>query len=146
MIHHPTIRCYILKDKIQFLVDAGVLTLKSEQKKVSANMISLKFGEIPEVRVQDGLSPISKGEMKVISITGDQKDKGLVPMTTQSGEVMWVHPDILNDEQWIKANAKGKGKSCNVISISKVNDIVLITALTDFEEEHIVLAAQPAAA
>ena len=30
MIHHPTTRCYILKYKIQALVDAGVLTLKSE--------------------------------------------------------------------------------------------------------------------
>ena len=30
MVHHPTTRCYILKDKIQAMVDAGVLTLKSE--------------------------------------------------------------------------------------------------------------------
>jgi len=30
MVHHPTSRYYILKDKIQALIDAGVLTLKSE--------------------------------------------------------------------------------------------------------------------
>ena len=30
MMHHPTNRCFVLKDKIQALVDAGVLTLKSE--------------------------------------------------------------------------------------------------------------------
>ena len=30
MIHHPTNKCFVLKDKIQALVDAGVLTLKSE--------------------------------------------------------------------------------------------------------------------
>ena len=53
IVHHPTTRCYILKDKIQALVDAGVLTLKSEQKKVGANMISLKFWEMPEVTVQE---------------------------------------------------------------------------------------------
>ena len=28
MVHHPTSRCYVLKDKIQALVDAGILTLK----------------------------------------------------------------------------------------------------------------------
>ena len=38
MIHHPTDKCYVLKDRIQALVDAGVLTLKTEQKKVTANM------------------------------------------------------------------------------------------------------------
>ena len=30
IVHHPTGRCFILNDKIQALVDAGVLTLKSE--------------------------------------------------------------------------------------------------------------------
>ena len=30
MVHHPTNKCFVLKDKIQVLVDAGVLTLKSE--------------------------------------------------------------------------------------------------------------------
>jgi len=30
IVHHPTSRCYVLKDKIQALIDAGVLTLKSE--------------------------------------------------------------------------------------------------------------------
>ena len=30
MVHHPTNKCFVLKDKIQALVDVGVLTLKSE--------------------------------------------------------------------------------------------------------------------
>ena len=34
MVHHSTSRCFVLMDKIQALLDAGVLTLKSEQKKV----------------------------------------------------------------------------------------------------------------
>jgi len=34
MVHHPTSRCLVLKDKNQALIEAGVLTLKSEQKKV----------------------------------------------------------------------------------------------------------------
>ena len=43
MVHHTTSRCFVLKDKIQALVDAGVLTLKSDQKKVTANMVILNF-------------------------------------------------------------------------------------------------------
>ena len=109
-------------------------------------MISLKFGDMPEVKVQDGLASIPKGEMKVVSITGSQKDKGLVPMTIQSGEIIWVHPDILDDQQWTKVNKKGKGKSCNVIFVSKEDDVTLIATLTDSgEEEQVVLSTQSVA-
>ena len=45
MIHHPIDKCFVLKDRIQTLVDAGVLTLKSEQKKVTANMVTLEFAK-----------------------------------------------------------------------------------------------------
>jgi len=54
MVHHPTDKCFVLKDKIQALVDARVLTLKSEQKKVTANMMTLEFGKTPKVTVPDG--------------------------------------------------------------------------------------------
>ena len=47
MVHHPTSRYLVLKDKIQALVDVGVLTLKSEQKKVTANMVT-QFQDLPE--------------------------------------------------------------------------------------------------
>jgi len=36
------------------LVDDGVLTLKSEQKKVTTNMVSLEFGTLPKVTVSNG--------------------------------------------------------------------------------------------
>ena len=49
MVHHPTNKCFVLKDKIQDLVDAGVLTLKSEQKKAIANMVTLEFGKTPKI-------------------------------------------------------------------------------------------------
>jgi len=29
-----------------------------------------------------------------------QVAKGLIPLTTKFGEIMWVHPDIIKDEQW----------------------------------------------
>ena len=37
MVHHPTYRCNVLKDKIQALIEAGVFTLKSEHKKATPN-------------------------------------------------------------------------------------------------------------
>ena len=63
MVHHPTNKCFVLKDKIQALVDAGVLTLKSEQKKVTANMVILEFGKTPKVTVPDGTFPIPKARL-----------------------------------------------------------------------------------
>ena len=91
MVHHPTSRCYVLKDKIQALVDAGVLTLKSEQKKVTANMVTLNFRTFPKMTVQDGLVPIHKASLDAInSMAEQQKAKGLISITTESREIMWV--------------------------------------------------------
>jgi len=56
IVHHPTNRCFVLKDKIQALVEAGILTLKLEQKKVTSNMITLNFENFSKVTVQDGLT------------------------------------------------------------------------------------------
>jgi len=60
MAHHPTHKCFVLEDKILALVDVGFLTLKSEQKKVTANMVTLEFGTLPKVTVPDGHPPIPK--------------------------------------------------------------------------------------
>jgi len=100
MIHHPTSKCFVLNDKIQALVEAGVLTLKSEQKKVTANMVSFQFGNLPGTMIQDGLVPIPKGELNINDPSSQEKrSKGLVPMTLKTGEVMWVHQDLINDKQ-----------------------------------------------
>jgi len=40
MLGHPTKSCYIFKDILQDLIDAEVLKLRPEQKKVMANMTS----------------------------------------------------------------------------------------------------------
>jgi len=44
MLGHPTKSCYIFKDVLQALIDAVVLKLRPEQKKVMTNMTSLQFG------------------------------------------------------------------------------------------------------
>jgi len=67
MVHHPTSRCFVLKDKIQVLVGTRVLTLKSEQKKVTVNMMTLNFGTFPNMIVQDGLAPVFKAGLDVIN-------------------------------------------------------------------------------
>jgi len=100
------------------LVKVGFLTQKSEQKKVTTNMVTLKFGDFPKVVVQDGLTPIPKGKMKVTNpLAEEQKAKGLIPLTTKSREIMWVHPNIVNDKQWDSTQPKLKDKSCNVVSL-----------------------------
>ena len=99
MVNHPTSRCYVLKDKIQAQVDVGVLTLKSKQKKVTANTVTLNFGTFPKMTVQDGLFPIPKVRLDAINpLAEQQKGKGLNPIMTESGEIMWVYPNIVKDE------------------------------------------------
>ena len=44
-------------------------------------------------------------------------DKGLVPLTLETGEVMWIHPDLVQDVQRDSKEPNLKGKSCNVISV-----------------------------
>ena len=84
MVHHPTSKCFVLKDKIKALVDAGVLTLKSEQKKVTANMVTLNFGTFSKITVQDEETPVPKVRLDIISPMAEvQKAKGLIPMMTK---------------------------------------------------------------
>ena len=91
MVHHPTDKCFVLKGKIQALVDTGVLTLKLEQKKVTANMVTLEFGKTPKVTVPDGTFPIPEVRLEVKHPSAKtQESKGLVPLTLETGEIMWI--------------------------------------------------------
>ena len=99
MVHHPTNKCFVLKDKIQALVDARVLNLKSKQKKVTANMVTLEFGTLPKVRVPDGSPPIPTMRLEISNPSAKQEEaKGLLPLTLKTGEIMWVHPDLAQDK------------------------------------------------
>ena len=68
MVHHPASKCFVLKDKIQALVDTGVLTLKSEQKKVTTNVMTLNFSTFLKMTIQDRLVPISKVRLDVTAL------------------------------------------------------------------------------
>ena len=75
ILGHPTKNCYIFKDILQTLIDAEMRKLRSEQKKVTANMMSfLQFGVARVV-------PIPKGELRVLNIDPHhQQEKGLIPV------------------------------------------------------------------
>jgi len=88
MLGHPTMSCYIFKDILQALIDAEVLKLLSEQKKVTANMTSfLQFGNQPPTLT--GVVPIPKGEIRMINTDPHhQQEKGFVPVPTPQEEIM----------------------------------------------------------
>jgi len=123
------------------LVDVGVLTLKLEQKKVTANMVILNFGTFPKMTVQDGLIPVPKARLDVInSMAKKQKAKGRIPIMIESGEIMWVHPDIIKDEQWETIKPKLKGKSCNTVSLAIDDNSMIIASLSGSKGEKLALA------
>jgi len=69
MGHYPTNKYFILKDKIQALIDARVLTLKSEQKKVTTNMVTLEFGTFLKVIVPNRHAPAPKARLEVSNLS-----------------------------------------------------------------------------
>jgi len=67
----------------------------------------------------------------------NQKEKGFIPVPTPRGETMWIHPDIVQSQQWMTVtNWKAKVSSSNVVSISTreiEKDVASLTSLGDEE-------------
>ena len=81
-------------------------------------MVTLEFDKTPKVTVPDGTFPIPAPQLEVKHPAAKtQENKGFVPLTLETGEIMWIHPDLAQDEQWDLKKSKPKGKSYNVISI-----------------------------
>jgi hypothetical protein len=147
MVNHPTKACYILKDKIQALLEAGVMTLQPEHKKVTTNMVTVEFGQgFPKVPVPCGVVPVPRAEMRIINSDPHQQEKkGMVQYATPSGQSMWVHPDLLEDEQWTSVTSKrskGKGKACHIVSASLEDEGAETASLTDSDEDRVALTTQ----
>ena len=106
-------------------------------------MVTLEFGSTQKVTVPDGTysAPAPRLEVKHPSAT-TQGDKGLVPLTLETGEVMWVHPDLVQDVQRDSKKPKSKGKSCNVISILPDDGNLTSASLSDSEGERHAYTAQ----
>ena len=68
-----------------------------------------------------GVVPILKGELRVLNTDPHhQREKGLVPIPTPQGEIMWVHPDLVEGQQWTtvtnrKFMGEAKVSPCNVV-------------------------------
>src|SRR3954468_21824689 len=115
---HPTKNCWSLKEKLQVLVDAGALRLKTEQKTATANMTScIQFVQSPPTPT--AVYPITAVEMRVInSDPHRQQEKGLVRKTIPGGGTMWIHPDLLDEvSPWTtvpRKKSRGKTKQANI--------------------------------
>src|SRR3954470_6501606 len=142
---HPTKSCWSLKGKLQALVDAGALRLKTEHKTATANMTScIQFGQSPPTPTT--VYPIHAGEMRVInSDPHRQQEKGLVRTTIPGGGTMWIHPDLLDEvTPWSKISQKksrGKTKQANVIIASTIEPDSDVNSLTDSEKEEVLAAS-----
>ena len=98
MIRHPTKNCYVFKDMLQALIDAEVLKLRPEQKTVTANAVSLQFGEMPYIPT--GVAPIPRAQLRLLNTDPHGcSQKGLTPVPAPKGEIMWVHQDLIKDQQ-----------------------------------------------
>ena len=75
-------------------------------------MVTLEFGKTTKVTVPDGTFPIPETRPEVKHHSAKtQEIKGLVPLTLETGEIMWIHLDRAQDEQWDSKKSKSKGKS-----------------------------------
>jgi len=153
MLGHPTTNCYIFKDILHALIDAQVLKLRLEQKKVTANMTAtspIQFGR-DLLLAPTGVVPIPKGEIRVINTDPhNQREKGLIPVPTPQGETMWVHPDIVKSLQWttvtsMKSKSKARASSTNVMSISTRETEENVAFLTSLEDEESAFSADAGA-
>jgi len=58
-------------------------------------------------------------------------------LTLETWEIMWIHPNLVQDEQWDSKKSKSKGKTCNVISIQPDDGNLTSASLSDSEwEKH----------
>ena len=95
-----------------------MLKLHPDQKKVTANMTFIQFGR--DLPLAPGrVISIPKGKLKVINTNPHHREeKGLVLVPTPHGEIMWVHRDIIQRQQWTTVTRKkSKGKEEHLITI-----------------------------
>jgi len=70
-----------------------------------------------------------------------------VPISIPQGEIIWVHPDLVESQQWTtvtsrKSKGKAKASPYNVVCVSSQEAETDVPSLTNSEEETIVLAAE----
>ena len=93
------------------MIDSEVLKLHLEQKKVTTNMtLFLQFGVQPPMPA--GAVPIPKRELRVVNTDPHhQQEKVLVLFPTPQEGVMWIHPDLVEGQQWTNITEEVQGQS-----------------------------------
>ena len=76
-----------------------------------------------------------------------QHEKGLVPVPTPQGEIIWGYPDLIESQQWTtvyirKFKGKARASPRNVVCASCREAEIDVISLTDSEEETIILIAE----
>ena len=99
--------------------------MKSEQKKVTANMVTLEFDKTLKVTVPDGTFPILEARLEVKhSSAKTQESKCLVPLTLGIGETCGYTQALSKTNNGIqrspsqRANLAMSSPSCWMMAIS----------------------------
>lgn len=101
----------------------------------------MQFGQ--SLPLSTMVNPIPVADLRIINTDPHQCQKGLVPVSTPNGGIMWVYPDIVKDDgQWTtvspnKSKGKGKAKACQMVYISVVESDSNSSFLFDTDDEEI---------
>ena len=91
MVSHPLNQYFVVKEKINEMWKNGVITFDKNYGSASVNMVSYgQTSKSPKERITTSF--------KVIKMTRTSQE--LVPYPTPEGQPIWVHPDLLEDENW----------------------------------------------
>ena len=96
IVGHTLKDCYVLKDKVQELINVGAITLEVEDKKVTTNSVSICFGSFDPITTTFEGSNDPDVEFRYEPLKAPTKD--LVPYNLSDGSFLWVHPNFLKDE------------------------------------------------
>ena len=91
MISHPLNQCFVVREKINEIWKNGVITFDKDYGSASVNMVSCG---------QASKSPVKKVTTSFKVINKIQASEKLVPYPSPDGQPIWVHPDLLEDENW----------------------------------------------
>lgn len=100
MISHPLNQCFIVSKKINEMWKNGLITFNKNYRSTSVNIVSC--GQTFE-------SP-KKVTTSFKVIRRVQASRELVPYLTSDGQPMWVHLDLLKDEDWKIVKTKPMSK------------------------------------
>ena len=140
MLEHPTKNCYIFKNVLQALINADILKLRPEQKKVMANMTSFQFEkELPSVPA--GVVTIPKKELRVINTDPHKKRERpyFCPYFLRRDNVgsPQHYRKLTMDNCYTKSKGKAKMSFCNLVGISTRETEEDVASLTNSEKRSL---------